>query len=355
VTYKACAENRRLEVIHGLIRIIGLLDEQWSFDPRDPNDRIDEGILRRFAASATEMLKGSEELYRRISETDLSILKTILWRLRFVAPLDDAMNRMALAESKIEAVQTMLALKQNIATGSTDAALEQRIAALPPDQRTEVETVRRQLQDAKKQQLAKALEEQETQERALRRQRLIDEAISLRKEEIETGKPNPTAEAQRRSDTELKQAVEQWETTYRQEQAERKAEEARRRVAEAERAKAEAEQHRQAEAMARQQQQEKARREAVLRQYDVRATILGHQLQANPFRGVRFQRMIERQVGIFLTMQEQEIIVSSLPVEMFSTPGQSTPMIVRVRGVTPVTNRIGAVFEVPHVEYLTTP
>lgn len=376
--YAEWKETRQLEVMYGLIQIVDMLDRPKPIGrPTFAGQGGDQLIVQGFGGTVAQLLNLNVEAIpgQGSAQSALASLKPTVWKLRFIEPAGDARAKIATGESNIRTLETLLAQEQeiesiktslrgSIASGKTDANLEQRIAALPPDRRNEVEAFRKQEQDAKEQQLAKALEEQQTQERVLQRQRLVDEAINLRIQEIETGKPNPTAEAQRRANPELKRAVERWETAYRQDQAEKKAEEARRKLAEAEQAKAEAEQRRRAEAIARQQQEEKASREAILRQYDVRATILGHQLQANPFRfqgqaviltGVRFQRMVEKQVGIFLTLQNHEIMVSGLPVEMFSIPGQSMPMIVRVRGVAPVTNRMGAMFEIPHVEYLATP
>jgi len=240
-------------------------------------------------------------------------------------------------DREVESIKT--SLKLSIATGTADDALEQRIAALPSNRRSEVEAVRK----------------------ALQRQRVIDEAVRLRREEIEAGKANPQAEEQRQSDPELKQAVDQWETAYRQEQARKKVEEAQRKIAEIERAKAEEERRRRAEELARQQKEETARREATLRRFNVRASVFGDELHSNPFRfeghaviltGVMFKRMIERGVGIFSTIQGNEVLVSRLPADLFSYPGQMRNMIVRIRGTTSGTNLLGAIIQIPHAEYL---
>jgi hypothetical protein len=106
------------------------------------------------------------------------------------------------------------------------------------------------------------LQEQRQREAVLTRQRAIDEAIQLRKEEIEGGKPNPRLSEQRRSNTEIDKAVSGWEQAYRREVAEKKAAEARKQLAEIERARTEEQRRREAEALARKAQEEKDAREA---------------------------------------------------------------------------------------------
>jgi len=134
-----------------------------------------------------------------------------------------------------------------------------------------------------------------------------------------------------------------------------------RRLAEIERAKVEEEQRRRAEELVRQRKEEAARREATLRRYNVRASVFGDELHSNPFRfegqaviltGVMFKRMIERGVGIFGTIQGNEVVVSGLPADLFSLPGQMRNMIVRIKGTTTGTNMLGAIIQIPHEQYL---
>lgn len=204
---------------------------------------------------------------------DLPRLKAELWRLRFVRSARGVQDRIGQMEVAIQSLEARLAQQQeadrikatlqtNIATGKTDAALEQRITALPEDLRVSVEAARREAEESKARRVAQAEEEQRRQEAALKYQREIDEAIRLRKEEIETGKANPVAERQRRADPGLAQSVKVWEEAYRQEQAEKKAAEAKRKLAEIERVKAEEQRRRQAESAARRADVEQAEKEA---------------------------------------------------------------------------------------------
>jgi len=89
------------------------------------------------------------------------------WKLRFVASAPGAAQQIASTDAfirnilpvvrldqEVQSIKTTL--KQNIASGTYDAALEQRIAALPPDRRNEVEEFRKQEQAAKDQQVREA-------------------------------------------------------------------------------------------------------------------------------------------------------------------------------------------------------
>lgn len=200
---------------------------------------------------------------------DLPRLKVELWHLRFVNSVRGAQERIDRTEVAIKNLEARLAQQQeadwiaatiraSITAGKTDTALEQRIAALPADLRAAVEAARREAEESKAQRLAQAQEEQRRQEAALKRRQEIDEAIHLRKEEIESGKPNAIADRQRRADPGLAHSVKVWEEAYRQEQVEKKAAAAKRKLAELERAKAEEQRRRQAENAARRADAERA-------------------------------------------------------------------------------------------------
>jgi hypothetical protein len=85
------------------------------------------------------------------------------------------------------------------------------VAALPEDLRAAVEASRREAEEAKARTLAQAQEEQRRRQAARERQQRIDEAIRLRKAEIETGKANPAAERQPLADPDLARSVKVWE------------------------------------------------------------------------------------------------------------------------------------------------
>ncbi len=84
-------------------------------------------------------------------------------------------------------------------------------------------------------------------------------------------------------------------------------------------------------------------------------------LYANPYqyqgrsfvlRGARFERMLERKAAIFQTFEGHEILIVELPTQLFSHRGQMADLIVRVKGITEVTNALGIVFKIPKAEYL---
>jgi hypothetical protein len=303
---------------------------------------------------------------------DLPRLKTELARLRFVRAVRGAGERIEQTQAAIQSLEARVAqqretaqivtrLEADIAAGKTDAALEQRIAALPPDARATVEAARKAAEDSKSRTLSQAREDQARQETALARQREIDEAIRLRKQEIESGKANPAAEQARQKDAGLARAVKVWEDAYRQARAEQKAGEARQKLAEAERAKAEAERQRAAVAATQRAQEAADRRAATVRKYDIKGTIDVFELQANPFQyqnqamilqGARFQRMMDQNAGLFAVGRDQQIYVSKLPSSLFTRTNESRPLVVRVRGLMQGTNALGAGVQVPHLEYL---
>lgn len=335
---------------------------------------FDERMMRpwqRFAQTIVGIVQANGNApFDRVE--DLPRLKAELWHLRFVHSVRGAQERIDRTEAAIQSLEARLAqqqeadritatLRANIAAGKTDAALEQRIAALPEDLRVSVEAARREAEESKARKLAQAQEEQRRQEAALKRQREIDEAIRLRKEEIETGKSNPVAERQRRADPGLAQSVKVWEEAYRQEQAERKAAEAKRKLAEIERAKAEEQQRRESEAAKQRAREEADRLAALVRKYDIKGIIDFRELVANPFQyrnqtmilqGARFVRMMSSTAGILVVGRDQQIYVSRLPSNLFSRPNESTPLVVRVQGFAEGTNAFGASIQVPHVEYV---
>ena len=288
---------------------------------------------------------------------DLPRLKAEFWRLKFVHAARGATERLDRTQVAIHNLETRLAQEQeakgltqalqaNIAAGKTDASLEPRIAALPEDLRASVEASRRAAEASKAQKLAQTQEDQRRQEASLKRQREIDEAIRLRKAELETGQTNPVAERQRQGDAGLAHSVKVWEEAYQQEQADKKAAEARRKLAEIERARAE---------------EEAGRRAAMLRKYDIKGTLNGYELGANPYqyrnqvmilRGARFGRMLSSSTGILVVGRDQEIYISKLPSDLFSRPNESAPLVVRVQGLASGTNALGAPMQVPHVEYV---
>jgi hypothetical protein len=208
-----------LAVIQRLMLLQGRVqDPQWQFFTNAVNSLL-HAPAPGPSETPAEQLKGA---YVRA------------WKLRFVASAPGAAQQIASTDAfirnilpavtldrKVQSIKTTL--KQNIASGTYDAALEQRIAALPSDRRNEVEEFRKQEQAAKYQQVREALELQRKHEEARLRQQQVDQATQLRKEEIDTGKPNPKAKDQRESDPGLKHAVESWEAIYRQELAQKKA------------------------------------------------------------------------------------------------------------------------------------
>lgn len=124
--------------------------------------------------------------------------------------------------------------------------------------------------------------------------------------------------------------------------------------------------------LARQEQQKKWREErenleAELKKFKAEGYVTGHELLANPFKyegsiiavPLIFIRMLERSVGIFGVGQTgrptEDIIVSKLPVNLFgdnSLLPDYTLLIVKVKGTTEVSNRFGAKFKTPHLEYV---
>jgi len=195
----------------------------------------------------------------------------------------------------------------------------------------------------------------------LRRQHEIDEAIRLRREEIETGRSNRKAEELRRNDPELKRAVDSWETAYRQELAEKKVREAQEGREALERAKA-GEQRRQVEeARKREEARAEQERQAVLKKYNVQASVRSVEFYTNPFRYqgqaillhyIRFDRMLESNVGVFHDMMDREILISGLPNDLFTGPTGFMSMIVRAMGKESVTNLFGAAYQIPCAQYL---
>lgn len=290
---------------------------------------------------------------------DIMLLRAVYWKLRFIEPVLGVKGMLASVKDKIELVSVKNALKQNIAEGKTDVELEQRITKLSEDARKDIEDLRKKLLEEKARQLAMAKQEEARREDALRKQHEIDQAIKLRKEEIDYSKSNPVLQQQLNADPELKSAVDLWESQYRKELADKKAWEAKRKLEEIESAQAEGRRRREAEIAERRRIDEENRIKTKLIRYNVKAEVSGFDLHSNPFKyegqsvviRLRFDRMMERTVGVF-TSGGHEILVSKLPTDLFTSAGQFGDLIVKVKGTAEVTNLLGARFKVPHVEYI---
>lgn len=231
-----------LDVLHRIIRLSvrAKLERPERFaNPYCWNSLVSmEQFLSEFAKS---IVIDSQRQYEPGSDT--RVLYLVRWKLRFVEPFPGIAEKLAAIEGKISYYEQRVALaqevesiesqlQQNIERGLVDTRLEDRIAQLPAQEREAVEQLRKQSLDKKAKELAEAQAQQERAERVLRRQKELDQAIAWRKEEIDTRRPNPGAEAQRQKDPALAEAVATWEQAYRKELAERKAEEARRLLAE---------------------------------------------------------------------------------------------------------------------------
>jgi hypothetical protein len=106
----------------------------------------------------------------------------------------------------------------------------------------------------------------------------------------------------------------------------------------------------------------KQERATKIAKYNVRSFVQGHELAPNPFQYenqvvilelVAFERMLERNVGIFKVIAtSDQLLVSNLPSNLFTVQNQSAKLIVRVKGVTKVTNALGVAFTVPLAEYI---
>lgn len=376
-TYKEWKNDRRLDALHELIRSGRLM----------ATNKICRYECGTFSTNIYRVLQSTEVLEKKaLDSTDLNPLYVAYWRLLFIEPYsytggskdylltssDDIKTRISRIENRIKESQVILAekmeiesiktaLKDTIDTGKLNAELEERISALPDAQRTSIEAFRKDLLDEKKTELAKAQEEKERREKMLARQLEIEQAIKWRQGEIETGKPNSAAQKQRQGDPEIRKAVELWEIEHKKEKAEKRADEAKQKLAAMERAKEGERKRKEAQEVRRKEAEEEARLQAKLRTYNVQGTIMADSLYANPYqyqgrsvilRGARFERMLERNAGIFQTFEGHEILIVQLPTQLFSHQGQMSDLIVRVKGTGEVANALGIVFKIPKAEYL---
>jgi predicted ribosome quality control (RQC) complex YloA/Tae2 family protein len=310
------------------------------------------------------------------ADGDLARLRVSYWRLRFIEPAPGVKEMLALVETKIEIELVKNALRDSIAKGETNIELEHRIAKLPENAIKDIEDLRSKLLDEKANQLAMAKEEEVKREKTLRRQQKIDQAIKLRKEEIDTGKNNSAFRQQLSGDPELKSAVDLWESQYRKELADKKASEAKRKLEEIKLAKAEearkkeeargkelalAEERRrriEAEIAEKERIEKENRIQAKLKRYNVKTEVTGHDLHSNPFTyegqsvviRLRFDRMTERTMGVFIS-NGYEILVSNLPTDLFTSAGQVADLIVKVKG-TAERILLATPMKIPHVEYI---
>lgn len=362
--YQKSLVDKKLDIFHELIRFLPVLKKFKSIKVYEA-EMLDKSLQ--------EVLQSSETLDENASSfKDLQQLYLAYWRLRFIEPYQGVKSRLDMVDKKIksfEGAQTeekefesiKSALNENINQGQTDAYLEQRIAKLPESKREAIEDLRNKLLEEKATQVKKVQEDKEKKEKSLQKQIQINQAIKWRKEEIDTGKLNLKAQEQRKKDQEINQAIELWEMHYKKELATKKADEAERRIAEIERAKIEKQRKKEADEVKKKKMEEENILRAKLEKYNVRTSVLGDELYANPFQwegqnivltGARFERMIERKVAIFSTYQNNQIVISKLPSDLFTRKGQTAELIVKVKGKASGTNLLGAKVEVPHVEYI---
>jgi hypothetical protein len=360
LTYREWESSKKLQVLHELIEFSRMIPV---------NDRREYYELGNFVKPVLAIRDSCLPLKDSTSD-DMNLLRVLYWRLRLIEPVKDTKEMLASVETKIEILSVKNALKQIIDKGKTNIELEQRISKLPEDARREIGDLRTKLLEEKSRQLAMAKAEEDRREKALKRQQEMDQAIKLRKAEIDTGKTNPTLQQQLNEDSELKSAVALWETQYRKELADKKAWEAKRKLQEIELAKkeearekelaaAEERRKKEAEIAERRRIDEENRIRAKLIRYNVKATVTGYDLRSNPFTyksqsviiRLVFDRMMESTVGVF-TSGGYQILVSNLPTDLFTGAGQVADLIVKVKGTAEGTNLLGARLDVPHVEYV---
>ena len=216
--YRAWTRTGQLDTLRALTGLARAIAEQ-----KVTTRPMDADILGAFRAAVAELERAADGLTP--SDTDLPRARAALWKLRFVESAAST-ERIAALEAAVTALDARLvrareveaikgALRHAITSGVADPAVEQRIAALPPESRDAVERYRIQEEEARVRELGRLREEEQAREQALARRRAIEHAIRLRRQEIETGKPDPAAEAQRTRDPELRRAVELWEIDYR--------------------------------------------------------------------------------------------------------------------------------------------
>ena len=172
-------------------------------------------------------------------------------------------------------------------------------------------------------------------------------AITQREEEM---RPKILAEQEVERQKELKKAEEEKEKKLLAEQ-------------EAERQKQlrEAEEEKEKKLLAEQYVEQQKRLRAKREKYGLRSEVFGQQLTANPFKYeeqvvilsmISFERMLDRNTGSFDDLAGHQLVVSSLPSNLFTMHGQMAQIIVRVKGTTSAKNAFGATFDVPLVEYI---
>jgi hypothetical protein len=358
--HKEWETSKKLQVLHELILFLRIFEAE-KFSTGEVGKAVD------FTKHIVEIRESCKQLE---VNGGMEQLKVAYWKLLFIEPARGVREMLTSVELKIETESVKNALKESIDKGKTSVELEQRIAKLPENVRKDIEDLRSRLLDEQAKQVVMAKEEEAKRERALKRQQQIDQAIKLRKEEIDTGKANPLLQQHLSGDYELKSAVTLWERQYRKELADRKAWEAKRKLEEIELAKkeearkkelatAEERRKKEAEIAERRKIDEENRIKAKLIRYNVKATVTGYDLRSNPFtyKGqsviirLVFGRMMESTAGVF-TSGGYQILVSNLPTDLFTGAGQVADLIVKVKGTAEGTNFLGARLDVPHVEYI---
>ena len=347
LAYKKWEFSKNLQVIHELIDFNRMLarDRNWY-----------SGAIE--FAKFIDKIKDSCKRLESEANGDTIRLRAIYWKLRFIEPASGVKEMLVSVEAKIEIELVNEALRDTIAKGETNIGLEQRIATLPEDAKKDIENLRSKLLDEKARQLAMAKEEEAKREKALRRQQEIDQAIKLRKQEIDTGKINSNLQQQLNSNPELRSAVALWESQYRKELADKKAWEAKNKLEKIELAKTEERKRKEAEIAERRRIEEENRIQAKLQKHNVKAKVTGFDLHSNPFAyegesvviRLKFDRMTERTAGFF-TSGGYDILVSKLPTDLFTRAGQVADLIVKVKG-TAEGILLATPIKIPHVEYI---
>jgi len=288
---------------------------------------------RNFDRMLRDFLPVKSHFTRALDTADLSRLKSMRWTLQFIEPYQGAKSRLADVDERLKASEASLALntefaaiiselQRNAARGIKDPKLDARIARLPADARVSLETYRRQLVSH------------------FAAQRQESEAL-----EAEKRKRQETTDAQYRQYREAKAAYEA--------QQKLDAETSRLRAQEAaDAARKEQDRHTQA----KMQEVNKA-----LATYHATLLPSGNELFDNAFRfqgqavglhQVTFKRMIESGVSVFETAAGKELLVSSLPLDLFTRAGQTKGLIVKVLGTKQAKNAVGGTLVLTHVEYL---
>ena len=274
----------RLEVIH---RLIGAL--QLIVDRRLAIPSTQLGEYRGFDASLRTLVPNRAHFDRTLGTLSAPQLAAARAALRFVAPYEDAKDRLAQVEQRLRTHEAavsddsrLAALKgellSSLQSGVRDDALEERIARLPSEQRRAMEDFRREM-------LARRAQSEAAEAQTAAQRRKLDEA-------------NDAIFQQ------LKDAKRQKEHAERQ---------ARERLA--------------------------AEQSDTLRQHGVTHVTFGDDLYANPFqfqgqtvclKDLRFRRMINAGVGIFQTRTGRQFVISRVPVDAFKQEWQRNSIVARV-------------------------